>query len=258
MKIGNRTYENYTYVMAIINLTPDSFYADSRADRDSALFRAEKAVRDGAAILDLGAQSTRPGHTAVSAEEELARLGEIVRDIKARIDAPVSVDTYHSSCAEQALLQGADMINDVSGLMHDENMAGIVARHGAAVCIMHNSPSPLVGDVFPPVIDFLRRSAQRAVAAGIRRDAICVDGGIGFAKDRQQNFALLNSYERLAETGYPLLLGASRKSLFGGKAEDRLPATIASTRLAARKGILFVRVHDVRENVEAIREEYGR
>lgn len=254
MRIGGRNFDGKTFVMAIINLTPDSFYSSSRATADEVLRRAERAVKEGAAILDLGAQSTRPGHTAVSDDEERARLGQSVADIKRELRVPVSVDTYYSQVAEEALSQGADMINDVWGLTYDEKMAQTVAKYRAAVCIMHNSHTPICGDVFPPVIDFLRNSVSLALGAGIAPDGICLDGGIGFAKDRAQNFALLNGYERLGALGYPLLLGTSRKSLFGGKPEDRLPATLDSTRLAAKKGVLFVRVHDVAENVRAIEE----
>lgn len=257
MKIGDRIFENYTYVMAIINLTPDSFYASSRATEDDVLFRVERAILEGASVIDIGAQSTRPGYVEVSAEEEISRFEGAIAKIKRNFGVPLSVDTYFSESAKAALELGADMINDVWGLTRDGAMAGTIASRGASVCIMHNAESKLEGDVFPPVIDFLRRSADVARRAGIAADRICVDGGIGFAKDREQNFALLEGYERLKEVGYPLLLGTSRKSLFGGRVEDRLPATLQSTRLAARKGVLFVRVHDVAENVQAIREVYG-
>ena len=177
--------------------------------------------------------------------------------IKRNFDVPLSVDTYFSKCADAALELGADMINDVWGLTHDADMAKVIAAHGASVCIMHNAGKAIEGDVFSPVISFLKSSAELAEKSGIPSDRICVDGGIGFAKSREQNFMLLEGYERLKEVGYPLLLGTSRKSLFGGRVEDRLPATLQSTRLAARKGVLFVRVHDVAENVQAIREVYG-
>ena len=137
-------------------------------------------------------------------------------------------------------------------------MAQTIAKAGAAVCIMHNAPQKLQGDIFPQIKDFLQNSVDTALAAGIDKEKICLDGGIGFAKDKEQNLQLLNGYDRLHECGYPLLLGASRKSVFGGNVEDRLPATLESTRLAVRKKVLFVRVHDVAENVQAIKEEYER
>ncbi|MDE6790858.1 MAG: dihydropteroate synthase [Clostridia bacterium] len=258
MIIGGGTFKNYTYAMAIVNLTPDSFWKESRTDVDGVLFRVERAVKEGAAVIDLGAQSTRPGYCEVSAEEEISRLEKPLAAIKKNFDIPVSVDTYFSKCARAALEIGADMINDVWGLTHDKDMAEVIAKAGASVCIMHNAAQKLSGDIFPQIESFLKSSVDAALKAGISADKICLDGGIGFAKDREQNFELLNGYERLSALGYPLLLGASRKSMFGGNVEDRLPQTVESTRLAARKKVLFVRVHDVAENVKAIKEEYER
>ncbi len=257
MKIAGKVFKDYTYIMAIINLTPDSFYVGSRANCDDILFRIERAVKEGADVIDLGAQSTRPGYKEVPPEEELSRLVKPLENIKKNFDIPVSVDTYFPSVASECLKIGADMINDVWGLSY-ENMAQTVAAAGASVCIMHNSRTPLSGDIFPQIIGFLSDAEKKATAAGIDRDKICLDGGIGFAKDRAQNLLLLNNYEMLSALGYPLLLGASRKSLFGGNVEDRLAATVESSRLAARKEVLFVRVHDVKANREAIREEYER
>lgn len=258
MIVGGQSFENRTYVLAIINLTPDSFWQNSRATCDDILFRAERAIKDGAAILDLGAQSTRPGYTEVSADEEVSRLEKPLAAIKREFGIPVSVDTYFSKCARAALELGADMVNDIWGLTHDSDMAAVIAKAGASVCIMHNAPQKLDGDIFPQINDFLKNSVNTALAAGIDKEKICLDGGIGFAKDREQNWQLLNGYERLSELGYPLLLGTSRKSMFGGTPADRLPATLESTRLAVRKKVLFVRVHDVAENVRAIKEEYER
>lgn len=257
MKIGHKIFENYTYVMAIMNLTPDSFWQGSRRTADDILFAVENAVKEGAAVVDIGAQSSRPGYTEVSSEEEIARFERPLADVKKRFDIPISVDTYYKKSAEAALSLGADMINDIWGLTHDDGMAETVAKYGASVCIMHNAKQKLEGDIWKPVTDFLQDGVDIALAAGIPKDKICLDGGIGFAKDRDQNFELLNHYERLNGIGYPLLLGTSRKSMFGGNVEDRLPQTVQSTRLAARKKVLFVRVHDVKENLRAIREEYG-
>lgn len=257
MKIGKYEFRNYTYVMAIINLTPDSFFAPSRKDEYTVLKAVENAVKDGAAVIDLGAQSTRPNYAEVSADEEISRLARPLELIKRNFDVPVSVDTYYTECAAFALDAGADMINDVWGLTYGGDMAGVIAGHKASVCIMHNARRPLSGDVFPQITDFLKNSVSLALNAGIDGDAICVDGGIGFAKTREQNWQLLEGYEKL-DFGYPLLLGTSRKSLFGGDPSDRLEATVESTRLAARKGVLFVRVHDVKENARAIKEIYGR
>lgn len=257
MKIANKAFENYTFVMAIVNLTPDSFYSGSRATEDDVLFRVERAIKEGAAVVDLGAQSTRPGYEEVGEEEELSRLEKPLIAIGKNFDIPISVDTYFPSVARAALQAGADMINDIKGLSA-QSMAETVARFNASACIMHSAEKQLRGDIFPPVLNFLRNAADRAVAVGVDKDKIILDGGIGFAKDKEQSLNLLTGYERLSALGYPLLLGASRKSLFGGRAEDRLEATLQSTRLAVKKGVLFVRVHDVAENVRAIEEEYER
>ena len=257
MIIGGRTFKNYTYVMAIINLTPDSFYAGSRRTCDDVLFATEKAVKGGAAIIDLGAQSTRPGYAEISAQQEISRLEKPLRLIKKNFDIPVSVDTYFEKCAVFALSAGADMINDIWGLTHDSGMAATIAKHNASVCIMHNATNKVEGDLWQNVLSFLKHSADIAIGAGIGRDKICIDGGIGFAKDREQNFELLNGYDKLHTLGYPSLLGCSRKSMFGGLPEDRLKPTVEATRLAAKKGVLFVRVHDVAENAKAIEEVYN-
>ena len=254
MIIGKEIFKNYTYVMAIVNLTPDSFWKESRNDEYTVLKTVEKAIKDGAAVIDIGAQSTRPGYTEVSADCEISRFERPLKLIKQNFDIPVSVDTYFSESAEAALSLGADMINDVWGLAHDEDMAEVIAKHGASVCIMHNAEKTLSGDIFSQIVSFLKDGAVRALNAGVDKDRICLDGGIGFAKTREQNHELMNGYEKLSV----LLLGTSRKSMFGGNAEDRLPQTVESTRLAVRKKVLFVRVHDVKENVAAIKEEYER
>ena len=257
MKIGKTVFENYTYVMAIINLTPDSFWEESRVSSDKILFAAERAVKEGAAVIDLGAQSTRPNYTEVSADEEISRFQRPLMLIKENFDIPVSVDTYFEKSARAALSLGADMINDIWGLTHDENMAETIANYGASVCLMHNAKSPLLGDIWGAIKEFLQKSVNLALNAGIDKDKIILDGGIGFAKSKEQNFKLLNGYGRLSSLGYPLLLGASRKSMFGGDVAGRLAQTLESTRLAAKNGVLFVRVHDVKENVEIIKEVYG-
>ena len=258
MTIGGREFKNFTYVMAIINLTPDSFYSGSRRTADDVLFAVEKAEKAGAAIIDIGAQSTRPGYSEISAEEEILRFEKPLGMVKERFGIPVSVDTYFEKSARAALQLGADMINDIWGLTYDKNIAATVAEFNAAVCIMHNSKMPLHGEIWRYVLAFLNNSVQIALDFGIDKNKICIDGGIGFAKDKTQNFQLLNEYEKLNSLGYPTLLGCSRKSMFGGNVEDRLPQTLQATRLAVKKGVMFVRVHDVKENVQVIKEEYER
>lgn len=242
--------------MAIINLTPDSFWAESRRGADDVLFAVEKAQKDGAAVIDIGAQSTRPGYREISAKEEIARFEKPLAAIKERFDIPISIDTYFAESARAALELGADMVNDIWGLFCDEDMAKTIAEFDASVCIMHNAKTQLSGDIWGAIENFLDKSVQKALDFGIDKDKIILDGGIGFAKSREQNFELLNGYERLHRLGYPILLGASRKSMFGGEVKDRLLPTLESTRLAAEKNVLFVRVHDVKENVEIIKKTY--
>lgn len=256
MKIGSKDFKNHTYVMAIINLTPDSFYSPSRKTADNVLFAVEKAIEDGASVIDLGAQSTRPGYREITAEEEIERFYFPLEKIKRTFEIPVSVDTFFSESARAALGAGADMINDIWGLSHDADMAETIASYGASVCIMHNSKKPVEGDLWQNILSFLSNSVQKALDAGIQSDKICIDGGIGFAKTREQNFELLNGYEKLNTLGYPTLLGCSRKSMFGGLPEERLPQTLAATVRACKKGVLFVRVHDVSENVRVIKNFY--
>ncbi len=257
MQIGDKVFQGYTYVMAIINLTPDSFYPSSRATADDVLFRVEKAVKEGAAVIDLGAQSTRPGYNEISAEEEISRLAVPLERIKARFSIPVSVDTYYSECARAALSLGADMINDVTGLVRSPQIADLAAQSGAALCIMHNSSSPVPGDPWQSVLPFLERQSRYALSRGVSKDKIILDGGIGFAKDRRQNFLLVQDYQKISSLGFPSLIGVSRKSMFGGRVEQRLAPTVQVTELMAKKKVLFVRVHDVRENVLAIERAYN-
>ncbi len=257
MIVGGKEFANYTYAMAIINLTPDSFWKNSRKDEYDICKAVERALTEGAAIVDIGAQSTRPGYTEISAEEEIARLEKPLLAVRKRFSVPISVDTYFAKTADFALSLGADMINDIWGLAYDSAMAPTVAKHGASICIMHNAKTQLLGDIWRPITEFLQKSVDIALQNGIKKDRICLDGGIGFAKDKQQNLQLLHDYQKLSVLGYPLLLGASRKSLFGGDVQDRLAPTVQATYQAAKQGVLFVRVHDVKPNVEAIKKAYG-
>ncbi len=258
MIIGNKIFNDYTYVMGIVNVTPDSFYNDSRVDEYTLLKRVEDYITEGASIIDLGGQSTRPGASIVSEDEELKRIEWAVKAILSRFDVTLSIDTFYSKCANEALSMGAHMINDITGLTFDSNMAKIIADHSASVCIMHNKEIPSSGDMWHSITSFLIEQSEYAVQNGIKSDAICIDGGLGFLKTPRQSLSLLQDYDRLSCVGYPLLMGASRKSFFGGRVEDRLQATIESTYNAAKRGVLLVRVHDVKQNVQAIRRAYGQ
>ncbi len=258
MIIGGRSFTCGTHVMTIINLTPDSFYSPSRRMAEDVLPAVEEAIKSGAAVIDIGAQSTRPGYKEIDADEEISRFLKPLKMIKKRFSVPVSVDTYYEKSARAALDEGADMINDVWGLTYSPGIAKTIARYDASVCIMHNAHKLLCGDIWEPIKSFLSNSVRKALDAGVHPDKICLDGGIGFAKTGKQNHELLNGYDRLSSLGFPLLLGASRKSMFGGEAKDRLEATLNSTRLAVKMGVLFVRVHDTAENVDAIKKEQER
>lgn len=251
MKIGNFVFDKATYVMSIINLTPDSFYEKSRATDD---FKSavSKHISDGADIIDIGAQSTRPGYTEVGADEEIKRLAPLW-EIIGEISVPVSVDTYFTKTAEFALSHGADMINDVWGLK-DNGMAECIAEFDAAVCIMHNQTGTEYESILDDMDAYFERALNKAIKAGIDSDRICIDVGICFGKTREQNFEVLDNLEHFHKFGYPMLLGTSRKSLYGGDISSRLVPTLETTAKAFMKGVRFVRVHDTYENKKVLEE----
>lgn len=249
-RVRDREFSTGTHVMAILNATPDSFYPFSRVG-DDCVRRALEAVAQGAEIIDIGGQSTRPNGGQVSVLEELSRVLPVVESVRAATDCPISVDTYYPEVAEAVLEAGADMINDVTCLLA-EGMAETVARYGAAVCIMHNRRCGGLDDLMADKLAGLSAAVDKALRAGVRADGIILDGGIGFNRSNAEDWELLDRYRELSMLGYPLLLGTSRKSMFGGQPETRLTATMETSAFAAREGILFVRVHDVRENLAVI------
>ena len=237
--------------MAILNLTPDSFSGDGLGgNADAALTAALSAVDDGADILDLGAESTRPGHVPISADEELARLLPALAAIRARTDVLLSVDTSKAAVAAEAIAAGADLINDVRGFTADPEMAAVVARAGVPAVIMHDVPPEPGDDLMTSILRELSRRLDRAVAAGVAWERLIVDPGFGFGKDWRQNLELLRRLGELRALGRPILAGTSRKSMIGrvlGVAEDdRLEGTAATVSLAIAGGADIVRVHDVR------------
>ncbi len=259
MRIGNRVLDtrHHTHIMGILNVTPDSFSdGGSYTGLDAALFRAEEMCRQGADVIDVGGESTRPGHTPISDGEEIGRTAPVIRAIKEWLDVPVSVDTYKSAVAEAALQAGADLINDIWGFRRDEKLPALTARYGAACCLMHNKSEAAYRDLMGEVAQFLAESAAIARRAGIGEDQILLDPGIGFGKTYEMNLRCLHHLEDLGALGYPVLLGASRKSVIGLAldlpAAERLEGTLATTVLAVLKGCAFVRVHDVEENRRAI------
>ena len=237
--------------MAILNLTPDSFSGDGLAGSvDAALSAALSAVEDGADILDLGAESTRPGHVPISVDEELTRLLPTLTAIRARTDVLLSVDTSKAAVATEAIAAGANLINDVRGFMADPEMAAVVARAGVPAVIMHDVPPEPGVDLMTSILRELSRRLDRAVAAGVAWERLIVDPGFGFGKDWRQNLELLRRLGELKVLGRPILAGTSRKSTIGrvlGVAEDdRLEGTAATVSLAIAGGADIVRVHDVR------------
>lgn len=261
MRIGSREFdtENGVYVMGILNVTPDSFSDGGRwLERDAALRQAAKMAAEGAAIIDIGGESTRPGHRPVGAEEEAARVLPVIAAVKRETGLPVSVDTYRHETARLALEAGADMINDIWGLRYDGGeMARLIAQSGAACCLMHNRKSAEYRDFMPELLEDLRGTLDLAAAAGIARERIILDPGIGFAKSCEQNLTAMHRLDELAALGCPVLLAASRKSVIGLSlglpVEERLEGTLATTAIGVLQGATFVRVHDVKENLRAAR-----
>lgn len=261
MRIGNREFdtENGVYVMGILNVTPDSFSDGGRwLERDAALRQAAKMAAEGAAIIDIGGESTRPGHRPVGAEEEAARVLPVIAAVKRETGLPVSVDTYRHETARLALEAGADMVNDIWGLRYDGGeMARLIAQSGAACCLMHNRKSAEYRDFMPELLEDLRGTLDLAAAAGIARERIILDPGIGFAKSCEQNLTAMHRLDELAALGCPVLLAASRKSVIGLSlglpVEERLEGTLATTAIGVLRGATFVRVHDVKENLRAAR-----
>lgn len=251
--VGNRVFESGTHVMAILNATPDSFYSASR-HRNDAVETAKKFLQQGAQIVDIGGQSTRPGAQSVSALEEMARVLPVVESIKNECpDALVSVDTFYPDVAWAAIDAGADMINDVSCL-RDKALAKVVAQNDVAICVMHDRRKSQIPDLFFDKETGLMRAVDTLLSQGLDKRRIMLDGGIGFNKNNDEDWQLLRGYDRLIDMfeEYPFLLGTSRKSMFGGTPDTRLSATLDSTMLAVKQGVLFVRVHDIRENVAVI------
>lgn len=258
MQIGTQTWSwgTRTYIMGILNITPDSFSDGGRFNGlEAALEHARQMVAEGADIIDVGGESTRPGHIPVTAEEELARITPIIETLSRELSTPISVDTYKASTAAAAIQAGAHMINDIWGLKADPEMAQVVAHHQVPICLMHNRAQNHYDNLIEEIISDLAGSIELALRAGVKDENIIIDPGLGFGKNWRQNFQVMSKLEQLSRLGYPVLLGASRK-LFTGKLLDlpvdqRLEGTLAATVVGITKGIDIVRVHDVRENKRA-------
>lgn len=262
MIIGNRDFdvENNTYIMGILNCTPDSFSDGGKYNTiDNALKHTEDMINAGADIIDVGGESTRPGYTLISDDEEISRVAPVIEKIKENFDIPVSIDTYKSAVAREAVSCKADMINDIWGCRFDGKMADVMADSGVACCLMHNrniDKYPYGSDVMAEVLKDLQDSIDIALNAGVNKNRIITDPGIGFGKTLENNLLVMNNVERLKELGYPILLGTSRKSMIGltlnTPSDERLEGTITTTVLGVIKGCAFVRVHDIMENKRAV------
>ena len=259
MIIGNRVFdaEHRTYIMGILNVTPDSFSDGGKFNQmDAALYHAEEMIRDGADIVDVGGESTRPGHTVISDDEEISRVTPVIEAIKSRFDIPVSIDTYKGKVTEAALKAGADLVNDIWGFKFDHKVAELTAQYGAACCLMHNRSEPTYQDYLYDIVADLKECVRIAKDVGISDDKIILDPGVGFGKTYQMNLEIINHVDVLHSLGFPILLGTSRKSVIGQTlnlpTDQRVEGTLATTVVGILKGCAFVRVHDIKENKRVI------
>lgn len=259
MRIGSRDFATtgHTYIMGILNVTPDSFSDGGKFNQiDAALKHAEEMIRDGADVIDIGGESTRPGYTKISDEEETGRVVPVIEAVKKEFEIPISVDTYKSGVAEAAAQAGADLINDIWGLKYDARMAEVIAKSGLACCLMHNRDNTEYRNFMEDMKQDLRETIALAKAAGIADDKIILDPGVGFAKSYENNLEVIRRLKEFNELKYPVLLGTSRKSVIGLTldlpAAERVEGTIVTTVMAVEAGCMFVRVHDVKENHRAI------
>lgn len=255
MKIGNKEFilGERTYVMGILNVTPDSFSDGGKYNEiECALKHADELIGYGADIIDIGGESTRPGFEVVSVEEEIKRVVPIIKAIKEKFDIVISIDTYKSRTAEEAIKAGADIINDVWGFKKDKDMASVAAKYNVPCILMHNRFEGLYTNLMEDVLTDLRESINIALEAGVKKENIILDPGIGFAKTYEENLIVMNNLEEIKKLGYPLLLGTSRKSMIGLTLDlpvnDRVEGTLATTVIGIMKGCEFIRVHDVLEN----------
>lgn len=258
IRIGGKLWKwgRRTYIMGILNITPDSFSDGGKfIGLNDALAQAKEMVEDGADIIDIGGESTRPGAEPVDYAQEIVRIIPVIKALKQEFDIPISVDTYRASTAYAALSAGADMVNDVWGLKNDPDMAKVIAEHGVPVCIMHNSHTAEYKSLIEDVLTGLGQSIEIALKSGIKEENIIIDPGIGFGKTPDQNLDIMIALDRIKNLGYPILLGTSRKSFIGKvlglPVEGRLEGTLATSVFGVTKGVDVLRVHDVRQNKRA-------
>jgi dihydropteroate synthase len=260
-EIGGHRFEwgARTYVMGIVNVTPDSFSGDGLGtDHDAAVEQGLRMVREGADMVDVGGESTRPGHVPITPAEEAARIEEVVRRLAREAGVPVSIDTYKAEVAEAAVAAGATILNDIWGLKRSPSMADLAATAGCALVLMHNQEGTHYdGDVMQEIKRSLGESVARAIGAGVPKERVIVDPGIGFGKTADQNWEVLRRLGELHELDQPVLLGTSRKSFIGKlldlPAAERIEGTAATVVAGVLRGADIVRVHDVLEMTRAVR-----
>lgn len=260
MRIGNKEFDtkNHTYIMGILNVTPDSLSDGGRWNSyDAAMAHTEELLAGGTDILDIGGESTRPGHRQITVEEEIHRVVPLIEAVKKNFDVPISIDTYKSEVAEAALTAGADLVNDIWGFQYDDRMASLVKKYDAACCLMHNKQEAVYRDFLEDMCLELQKCVDTAKAAGIEDDRIMLDPGVGFGKTYEMNLDVMKHLDIFHKLGYPLLLGTSRKSMIGLTldlpTEEREEGTLVTTVMAVQNGYGFVRVHDAEKNRRAIR-----
>lgn len=245
-------YQKRTLIMGILNVTPDSFSDGGRFNvLEEAVLRAKEMVRQGADIIDIGGESTRPGHQPVPEEEEIERVCPIIEAVSKEVDVPISIDTYKSGTARKALEAGAHIINDVWGAKKDRKIAGVAAQFNAPIILMHNRENMEYKDFIKEALQDVQGSVDIALEAGVSRENIILDPGIGFAKDLKLNLEMMRNLDQLAAMGYPVLLGTSRKRMIGTildlPVDERMEGTGATVCFGIQKGCQIVRVHDVKE-----------
>ncbi|MGM9935468.1 MAG: dihydropteroate synthase, partial [Clostridium sp.] len=250
-KLGERTY-----VMGILNATPDSFSDGGKFNEvELALKRVEEMISQGADIIDVGGESTRPGFTVVEADDEINRVVPVIKAIKEKFDITVSIDTYKAKTAEAAIKAGADIINDVWGFKKDKDMAAVAAKYDVQCILMHNREDKPYENLMEEVKSDLEESIKIAMDAGVKKENIILDPGIGFAKTYEENLMVMKNLKEIRDLGYPVLLGTSRKSMIGNAlnlpVDQRVEGTVATTVMGIMAGCEFVRVHDVLENKRA-------
>lgn len=260
MKIGSKyfDFEHQGYIMGILNVTPDSFSDGGKFNSiNEALQHAKEMIKQGASIIDVGGESTRPGHEELTSEEEIQRVVPIIKALAAAIEVPISIDTSKSEVAKAAIMAGASMINDVWGFKKDHQLAAVAADHNVPCCLMHNRENKNYNNLIEDMKIDLEESIHIAIRAGVKPENIMLDPGIGFAKTLEDNLTVMKHLDAFITLGYPILLGTSRKSMIGLTLDlpvtERLEGTIATTVLGFSKGCKIFRVHDVKENLRALK-----